>query len=102
MSSPDRLPEEMSSSLGKAGVLESVARMEQTLSNESRGVTRDRAMRELYDHAANVQDLVLDRNRQWLDDLSVSDSFRLELFKRFCVVTGQVVDGIFLGVGNEA
>ena len=61
-----------------------------------RSRTRARAAQELLDYAFEVQDVVLDRQWKWLNELPVDDELRSLLFRRLCATTGQLIDSLFL------
>lgn len=47
---------------------------------------------ELFDLAWEMQDIALDMQHQWLQELSVTDEIKREIFEHMCVITGMLLD----------
>lgn len=52
----------------------------------------DRSNIEIIDLCAELQDDVIDSQREWLESLPVSSEVRMEIFERMCAVTGMLLD----------
>ncbi len=56
----------------------------------------ERPRAEIIDLIACMQDVVLDAQHDWLEELAVTDELRWEIFDHLCLVTGELLDSLLV------